>query len=439
MMKNPKILKKILSFAICGCLLAGLFTEIPLHVFAVSEETQSAIDKTEQEKEELEQELEDKKDEKEELEGQKLSEEEKLRKLKKQYQSLVSDLDDLEKKRKEKEAEIADKEKEFQEAIETQEQQYEDMKKRIQYLYEQPKDSFFSMLVKDFDMAKLLNHIDNITQIQEYDRAKLESFEQAAEEMRQQKEGLEAAKSELETLIANAKKKQAEVSALQKKAGNSIRDYLKQIESAESEIGDKEEILKEKSKALKKLYAQAEAEEAAEARRKAEEAAKELLNGIQNGTVNVGDSGIVYGELNLTQQEMDMLTAMIYCESRGEPYEGQLAVGYVIMNRVRSTKFPNVLESVLRQGKQFEPAGSGRFDIVLTAYQENIPGVISMSEWESCQRAAYVCVNSQSNVGESLFFRTHAPVPQLAENLEAAGVPYWIIRNHIFYYSWVNY
>lgn len=438
-MKNIKPYKKFLSFIICVCLLIGLFHRVPLRVFAVSEETQSAIDKTEREKEELEQELKNKKGEKEELEDQKLSEEEKLKKLKEEYQGLVSDLEGLEKKQKEKEAEIAEKEKEIQEAIETQEAQYEDMKKRIQYLYEQPKDSIFSMLMKDFDMAKLLNHIDNITRIQEYDRAKLESFERAAEEMRRQKEELEAAKTELEKLIANAKKKQAEVSALQKRAGNSIKDYLKQIESAESEIGDKEEVLKEKSKALKKLYARAEAEEAAEARRKAEEAAKELLNGMENGTIDVGDSGIISGEINLTQQEMDMLTAMIYCESRGEPYEGQLAVGYVIMNRVRSTKFPNSLEAVLRQGKQFEPAGSGRFDIVLTAYQENIPGVISAPEWESCQRAASACVNGQSNVGESLFFRTHAPVPQLAENLEAAGVPYWMIRNHIFYYSWVSY
>ena len=315
-MKNRKMFKKILSFIICGCLLSGTFSGFSMIVSAVSEETLNAINQTEQEKEALEQELEDKKDEKEALENQKLSEEEKLEKLKKQYKSLVSDLDGLEKKQKEKEAEIADQEAKLQKAVETQEKQYEDMKKRIQYLYEQPTDSFFALLLKDFDMAKLLNHIDNITQIQEYDRAKLESFEQAAEEMRQQKEALEAAKAELETLIANAKKKQAEVSALQKKAGDSIRDYLKQIENAENEIGNKEDILDEKSKALKKLYAQAEAEEAAEARRKAEEAAKELLESIQNGTINVGDSGIVYGELNLTQQEMEMLTAMIYCESR---------------------------------------------------------------------------------------------------------------------------
>ena len=267
----------------------------------------------------------------------------------------------------------------------------------------------------------------------------LEEYTKAAEEIEIQKQELEAAKAELEGLIEEAEAQQAKVSALQKETTASISSYLSQIAAAEEEIGNTEAALEAKSAALKELYAKAQAEEAAERRRQAEEAAKRLQEAIANGTIKPEDSGIVYGELNLTQAEMDMLTAMIYCESRGEPYEGQLAGGYVIMHRVRSTKFPNSLEAVLRQNKQFEPAGSGRFDIVLTADWENIPGIISESEWESCQRAAMVCVNSDSNVGESLFFRTHAPVPQLAENLEAAGVPYWIIQNHIFYYSWVNY
>ena len=231
------------------------------------------------------------------------------------------------------------------------------------------------------------------------------------------------------------------------KTSTTISNYLNEIAAAEAEIGNTESALEAKSKALQALYKKAQEEEAAERRRQAEEAAKRLQEALANGTIKPEDSGIVYGDLNLTQAELDMLTAMIYCEARGESYEGQLAVGYVIMNRVRSTKFPNdrnnayasKLERVLRDYKQFEPAGSGRFDIVLTAYWENIPNVIGQREWESCQRAAMVCVNSDSNVGESLFFRTHKPVPQLAENLEAAGVPYWIIGNHIFYYSWVNY
>lgn len=342
-------------------------------------------------------------------------------------------------KKTEKEAEIDEKTEELDAAIAEQEKQYDNMKKRIQYMYEQPQESLFSLLLRDYSFADALNRVDEVARIQEYDRDQLQEMEENAQKIQGQKEELETAKKELDRLISEAKKKQAQVSALQKKTSESINSYLDQIAQAEEEIGNTEEALKAKSEALKKLYAQAQAEEAAERRRQAEEAAKKLQEALANGTIKPEDSGIVYGDLNLSQTEMDMLTAMIYCEARGESYEGQLAVGYVIMNRVRSNKFPNSLEAVLRQNRQFEPAGSGRFDIVLTAYWGKIPGVIGESEWNSCQQAAMVCVNSDSNVGESLFFRTHAPVPQLVENLAAAEVPYWIIGNHIFYYSWTNY
>lgn len=434
-----KLLKRLLCFTICCSAVAGLFSEPIFQVFAVSEETQQKIDEAEDEKEQLEQELEEQEKNKGSLEGEKASAEERLKNLKAQYQSIASDLAALEKKQTEKEAEITQKTEELEEAIAVQEAQYEDMKMRIQYMYEKPEDSLFGLFLQDFSIVEILNRVDNTVKIQAYDRQQLEEYTKNAELLEEQKQELEEAKAELEKLIEESKAQQAKVSSLQKQTNATINDYLNQIAKAEEEIGNTEAALEAKSKALKELYAKAAAEEAAERRRQAEEAAKRLQEALANGTIRPEDSGIVYGDLNLSQTEMDMLTAMIYCEARGESYEGQLAVGYVIMNRVRSTKFPNSLEGVLSARNQFEPYGSGRFNIVLTAYWEEIPGVISKSEWDSCQRAAMVCVNSDSNVGESLFFRTHKPVPQLAENLEAAGVPYWIIGNHIFYYSWVNY
>ena len=434
-----KLLKKIICFAICGSVITGLFSESFFDVFAVSEETQNAIDQAEDEKEQLEQELEQQEQERENLEGQKATAEDRLNNLKAQYQSIASDIAALEKKQAEKVAEIEAKTKELEEAIAIQEQQYENMKLRIQYMYEKPEDSLFGLFLKDFSIVEILNRVDHTLKIQEYDRQQLEEYTETAKELDLQKQELEAAKEELAGLIKESEAQQAKVSALQKETKASISSYLNQIAAAQEEIGNTEAAIEAKSKALQELYKKAQEEEAAERRRQAEEAAKRLQEALANGTIRPEDSGIRYGELNLTQNELDMLTAMIYCEARGESYEGQLAVGYVIMNRVRSTKFPNSLEAVLSAPKQFEPYGSGRFNIVLTAYWEKIPGIIGQSEWNSCQKAAMVCVNSESNVGESLFFRTHKPVPQLAENLEAAGVPYWIIGNHIFYYSWVNY
>ena len=56
------------------------------------------------------------------------------------------------------------------------------------------------------------------------------------------------------------------------------------------------------------------------------------------------------------------LARIIYCESRGQPFEGQVAVGSVVMNRVDSDEFPNTIFSVIfdrKYGVQFTPAGNG--------------------------------------------------------------------------------
>lgn len=436
---KQKLFRKILCLTICGSMVMGLFSDAILQSFAVSQKTQEDIDRTKEEKKELENELDKQEEEKKELEDDKATAEQKLNNLKAEYQSIASNLEALNQKKTEKEQEIETKTLELEAVMQAQEEQYENMKFRIQYMYENPEASLFELLLKDFSIVEILNRVDNAMRIQEYDRNQLEEYKNTAKEVELQKEALETAKKELEDMIAEAEEQQKKVSALQKQTSTSIKDYLNQIAAAEDEIGDTEAALEAKSKALKELEAKAKAEEAAERKRQAEEAAKKLQEAIANGTIKPEDSGIVYGDLNLSQAELDMLTAMIYCEARGESYEGQLAVGHVIMNRVRSKKFPNSLEAVLRQGKQFEPVGSGRFDIVLTAYWGNIPGVIDQAEWASCQKAALACVNGSSNVGESLFFRTHAPVPQLITNLSAKGIPYWIIGNHVFYYSWVSY
>ena len=56
------------------------------------------------------------------------------------------------------------------------------------------------------------------------------------------------------------------------------------------------------------------------------------------------------------------LARIIYCESCGQPFEGQVAVGSVVLNRVDSPEFPNTIFSVIfdrKYGVQFTPAGTG--------------------------------------------------------------------------------
>ena len=67
--------------------------------------------------------------------------------------------------------------------------------------------------------------------------------------------------------------------------------------------------------------------------------------------------------------DLELLAALIECEAGGEPYEGKLAVGSVVLNRVASSHFPNSVVGVIYQSGQFSPVASGRFATVLAREQ----------------------------------------------------------------------
>ena len=66
----------------------------------------------------------------------------------------------------------------------------------------------------------------------------------------------------------------------------------------------------------------------------------------------------------LRNQYQELMASIIFCEAGNQPYEGQVAVGAVIMNRVRSASYPNSIEAVIYQSGQFTPASTGWLDRV---------------------------------------------------------------------------
>lgn len=64
------------------------------------------------------------------------------------------------------------------------------------------------------------------------------------------------------------------------------------------------------------------------------------------------------------QAEKELLASLIFCEAGNQPYEGQVAVGAVVMNRIKSSSYPDTMEEVIYQSGQFSPAMSGWLDRV---------------------------------------------------------------------------
>ncbi len=89
-----------------------------------------------------------------------------------------------------------------------------------------------------------------------------------------------------------------------------------------------------------------------------------------------------------------LLAALIYCEAGIETYNGKLAVGAVVMNRVRSAAYPNTISGVIFASGQFTPAMNGK---VARVYGGDIP--------EDCYKAAVAAINGETNVGGATHFR----------------------------------
>ena len=90
----------------------------------------------------------------------------------------------------------------------------------------------------------------------------------------------------------------------------------------------------------------------------------------------------------------ELLASIIYCEAGNQPYEGQVAVGAVIMNRVKSGSYPNSIEEVIYQSGQFGPAATGWLNRVRSSkgYSQTAP------------QAAGDALNGSNPIGNCLYF-----------------------------------
>lgn len=82
--------------------------------------------------------------------------------------------------------------------------------------------------------------------------------------------------------------------------------------------------------------------------------------GIMNSTTSSSSSSNSSSDLNL-------LARVIYGEARGEPYEGQVAIAAVVLNRVKSSSFPNTISGVIYQSGAFTAVSDGQINLTPNA------------------------------------------------------------------------
>ena len=407
--QGRKIIYGFLSLLLAGTLsITGFATE----------QIDNQIDQQREQIEQTEQELDEQEEKQKKLEQAKKEMENYLSDLNKQYSSISAQIEDLENQITEKQAEIEKTQQELKEAQAVAEKQYEDMKARIQYMYENPQAGFFELLLVEGSFAEALTRANNVASLAQYDKEKMDEYIATKDAIADKEVQLQGEKEALDELHVQVTEKQKEVQNLANSTRGKISSQVNAIANAQAEIDGKEndlanqkEVLEELIKEKKRIEAQIEAAKLAEINNSLGEVTGEQTSDQEN---------VQYGAYGASEEEVTALAVLIYCEAGNQGLAGQLAVGAVVMNRIRDPRFAqNDIMSVIRASGQFSPVTSGRFDLKLT---ERLGQVTEYSN-EAARRA----IAGESNVGNRVFFRTHNNNPALS------GL---IIGAHIFSYTW---
>lgn len=372
-------------------IVALLLTAFPLTSYATT--TQEKLNQAEQEKKNTQEKLEDTQENIDNLKEEQNTLKGELSNLNTQLTQVSENLSDLEEQVATKELEIEVTEQALAEAIQIEEDQYAAMKKRIQFMYERRDFMLLEMLMQAGSFGDFLNYSDYIEQLSMYDREMLEEYQATIVTIEEEKQRLNEEKAELESLKAQTEAEKSRVAGLVSTTSNNIANYSDQISDAEAEALAYEQKIKEQEEDIEYLK-------------------KKLAEEIAMSQLAANSAKRDISEVTFADGDRYLLANLIYCEAGGEPYEGQLAVGAVVINRVLSSVYPDTVVGVIYQNKQFSPVASGRLALALAEGKATA----------SCYKAAEAAMSGVTNVGNCVYFRT--PVEGLT------GIR---IGGHIFY------
>lgn len=130
-------------------------------------------------------------------------------------------------------------------------------------------------------------------------------------------------------------------------------------------------------------------------------------------SVNVFNNSGIY----LNKKDIDLMAKIVYGESRGEPYEGKVAVASVILNRVKDYRFPSTVSEVVKF--------PGAFSCV-------IDGEINVTPNDECYSAVYDAIASEEPYVKCTFFYNPAIATcDWMSNIRKENVTQ--IGNHVFF------
>ena len=200
--------------------------------------------------------------------------------------------------------------------------------------------------------------------------------------------------------FAEEEVQQDETAALQAEASEAAQNEIEEVQAAE-------EAARIEAEAQAKAAAEEAAQLAAQAQAKAAEEAARIEAEAQQAALAAQAAQTAA----ISAEELKLLANIIYCEAGSESYVGKVAVGNVIMNRVKSASQPNTITEVVYAKGQFSPVRNGSLQRALSSDKADA----------ACYQAAIEALAGAQPVGDKLFFR---------RNNGRSGQ---VIGHHVFY------
>lgn len=207
-----------------------------------------------------------------------------------QLMSLLTDMELLKTDIDNKEGEIDQAKTDLAVAQEKEQQQYADMKKRIQYMYENGDDTFLDALVESEDISDLLNRVEYVSEVYSYDRELLVAYQETVQQVADLESQLEQELADMEELKQSYDQQEASLNQVINEKKAQIADFDSQLSNAKTLASQYASTIRKQNEVIAQEQARQE-KARKEAEEKAKKAAKAGTKTSNSATTASTDSG----------------------------------------------------------------------------------------------------------------------------------------------------
>ncbi len=256
-------------------------------VVSYAEASKSDMDQAQSRKDALEQEKKRTQERLSQLQGLKADVNAYMKQLDTELAQIAGEIDELDAQMDQVEQQIQVTQTELEEAESASERQYENMKLRIKYMYEQSDSTFIDMIFGAESLNQLLNRSEYVGRITTYDRGQLDEYEQLKGQIEEKKQSLTDQQAQLTDMRAAAQAKQEAVQTLLADKQAEMQAYETKIGAAQSQISEYEAEIQKQEDTIKAIEAEIR-------KREEEERKKALAAGESYKTVDLGDIHFIW-------------------------------------------------------------------------------------------------------------------------------------------------